>query len=302
MRGVERAKLRAGSGFATSTLRYGQQKESLRSVSVTPISNPTVATGVLVEACVDSVESARAAEAGGAQRIELCENLYEGGTTPSPGLIALARERVQIPVHVLVRPRGGDFIYDEDELRVMLGDIAFCKEVGVAGIVLGALFPDGALDDRSTRLLVEAARPLSVTFHRAFDLVRDPFEALDTLMALGVDRVLTSGGAPTAIEGMETLAALAWRSEGRATIIAGGGITEHNVGRIVTEAGVSEVHVRPTKRRDSQMRFRRESVTLGKPYVPDEYARIVTTADLVKLVVSASADAAAPVPAEPAAD
>ncbi len=272
-------------------------------MSVTPISNPTVATGVLVEACVDSVESACAAEAGGAQRIELCENLYEGGTTPSPGLIALARERVRIPVHVLVRPRGGDFIYDGDEVRVMLGDIAFAKEVGVAGIVLGALFPDGAVDDRSTRLLVEAARPLSVTFHRAFDLVRDPFEALDTLMALGVDRVLTSGGAPTAIEGLETLAALAWRSEGRGAIIAAGGITEHNIARVVAEAGVSEVHVRPTKRRDSQMRFRRESVTLGKPYVPDEYARIVTTADLVRLVVSAAAaDSAPPASAEPAAD
>lgn len=271
-------------------------------MSVTPISNPSVAAGVTVEVCVDSVESARAAEAGGAQRIELCANLYEGGTTPSPGLTATVRERVRIPVHVLVRPRGGDFIYDEDELRVMLGDIAFAKAVGADGIVLGALFQDGAVDDRSTRLLVEAARPLSVTFHRAFDLVRDPFEALDTLMALGVDRVLTSGGAPTAVEGLETLAALAWRSEGRGSIIAAGGITEHNVGRVIAEAGVSEVHVRPTKRRDSQMRFRRESVTLGKPYVPDEYARIVTTADLVKLVLTATAEAMAPQTAEPAAD
>ena len=273
-------------------------------MSVTPISNPSIATGVLVEACVDSVESARAAEAGGAGRVELSENLYEGGTTPSPGLIALARERLRIPVHVLVRPRGGDFIYDDDEVRVMLGDIAFAKAVGVDGVVLGALFPDGSVDDRSTRVLVEAARPLSVTFHRAFDLVRDPFEALDTLMALGVDRVLTSGGAATAADGLETLAALAWRSEGRCTITAAGGITEHNVGRVIMEAGVNEVHVRASKRRDSEMRFRRETVTLGKPYVPDEYARVVTTADLVRLVVKASGEAAAPVAgdAESAAD
>ncbi len=273
-------------------------------MSVTPISNPTLATGVLVEACVDSVESARAAEAGGAGRVELSENLYEGGTTPSPGLIALTRERVKIPIHILVRPRGGDFIYDDDEVRVMLGDIAFAKAVGVDGVVLGALFPDGSVDDRSTRVLVEAARPLSVTFHRAFDLVRDPFEALDTLMALGVDRVLTSGGAATAADGLETLAALAWRSEGRCTITAAGGITEHNVGRVVLEAGVNEVHVRATKRRDSEMRFRRETVTLGKPYVPDEYARVVTTADLVRLVVRASSEAL-PAPggdAESAAD
>ncbi|MHB1864342.1 MAG: copper homeostasis protein CutC [Gemmatimonadaceae bacterium] len=271
-------------------------------MSVTPISNPTIASGVLVEACVDSVESALAAEAGGASRIELSENLYEGGTTPSAGLIALARERVRIPIHVLIRPRGGDFLYDEDEVRVMLGDIALAKEIGVDGIVLGALFPDGSVDDRCTRLLVEASRPLSTTFHRAFDLVRDPFEALDTLVALGVDRVLTSGGAPTAAEGLETLAALAWRSEGRGTITAAGGISDHNVARIVTEAGVSEVHVRASRRRDSLMRFRRESVTLGKPYVPDEYARVVTTADLVRQVVSACAEASAPPTAETAAD
>ena len=272
-------------------------------MSATPISNPTIASGVIVEACVDSVESARAAQAGGAGRIELCDNLYEGGTTPSPGLIALVRERVAIPIHVLVRPRGGDFIYDEDELRVMLGDIAFIKAAGADGVVLGALFPDGAVDDRSTRILIEAARPLSITFHRAFDLVRDPFEALDTLMALGADRVLTSGGAATAVEGLETLAAIAWRSEGRGTIIAGGGITEHNVGRIVNEAGVQEVHVRASKRRDSAMRFRRENVTLGKPYVPDEYARAETTSDLVRLIVSAAVDALAPaIVAESAAD
>jgi copper homeostasis protein len=260
------------------------------------MSNLTGDGGVLVEACVDTVESARAAEAGGAGRLELCDNLYEGGTTPSPGLIAVVRERVNVPVHVLVRPRGGDFIYDDDELRVMLGDIAFAREVGVAGVVLGALFADGAVDDRSTRMLVEASRPLSVTFHRAFDLVRDPFEALDTLMALGVDRVLTSGGGATALEGLETLAALAWRSEGRGTIIAAGGITEHTVGRVVREAGVSEVHVRASKRRDSEMRFRREGVTMGKPYVPDEYARVVTTSELVKLIVDASTEALAPDP------
>lgn len=248
---------------------------------------------MLVEACVDSVESARAAEAGGAGRVELCENLYEGGTTPSAGLVALVRERVGIPVHVLVRPRGGDFIYDDDELGVMLGDIAFAKEVGVSGVVLGALFPDGAVDDRITRVLVEAARPLSVTFHRAFDLVRDPFEALDTLMALGVDNVLTSGGAPTAADGLETLAALAWRSEGRGSIIAAGGITEHSAPRVVAEAGVSQVHVRASKRRDSEMRFRRENVTLGKAYAPDEYTRVVTTPDLVQRIVDALAESPA---------
>ncbi len=258
---------------------------------------------MLVEACVDSVASALAAEAGGAGRIELAQNLYEGGTTPSAGLIALVRERLKIPIHVLVRPRGGDFLYDGDDLRVMLGNIAFAKAAGVDGIVLGALLADGTVDERSTRTLVEAARPLSITFHRAFDLVRDHFEALDTLMALGIDRVLTSGGAATALEGLETLAAIAWRSKGRCTIVAAGGIADHNVGRIVVDAGVQEVHVRASKRCDSAMSFRRESVPMGKPYMPDEYARMVTSADLMWLIVTASTDAIAQRAAsEPAAD
>ena len=170
--------------------------------------------------------------------------------------------------------------------------IGEAKAVGAHGVVLGALFPDGMVDDRCTRLLLEAARPMSVTFHRAFDLVRDPFEALDTLLALGIDRVLTSGGAPTAVEGVETLAALAWRAEGRASILAGGGITEHNVARIIAEAGVTEVHVRAVKRRDSHMHFRSESVILGKAYTPDEYSRTVTTPDLLEVMVATCVHAA----------
>jgi copper homeostasis protein len=263
-------------------------------VSATPSFSPELAggSGVLVEACVDSVESGLAAEAGGAARIELCDNLYEGGTTPSAGMMARVCDRVKIPVQVLIRPRGGDFLYDEDEINVMLGDMAFAKAVGAHGVVLGALFPDGTVDDRCTRLLLEAARPMSVTFHRAFDLVRDPFEALDTLMALGIDRVLTSGGAPTAVEGVETLAALAWRAEGRASILAGGGITEQNVARIIAEAGVHEVHIRAVKRRDSHMHFRSESVVLGKAYAPDEYARAVTTKELIEVMVATCVQAA----------
>ncbi len=259
-----------------------------------PLVDPMPEEGILVEACVDSVESAVAAEAGGAARVELCDNLYEGGTTPSAGMLAVVRERIKIPVHVLIRPRGGDFLYNEDDCRVMLGDIALARELGAAGIVLGALFPDGSVDDRCTRMLIEAARPMSVTFHRAIDLVRDPFEALDTLMALGVDRVLTSGGAPTALEGAETLAALAWRAEGRMAIMAGGGITAANVAQVVGDTGVREVHVRPTRRQESPMRHRRVSVTRGKPYVPAEYARLVTTAAAVAEIVAACVGGGAP--------
>ena len=250
-------------------------------------------SSVRVEACVDSVESALAAEAGGAARIELCDNVYEGGTTPSAGMIARVRSRSRLPVHVMIRPRGGDFLYDEDELGAMLGDIALAKQIGVDGGGLGALFTDGTVDDRATRMLLEAARPLSVTFHRAFDLVRDPFEALDTLMALGIDRVLTSGGASTALEGVETLGAVAWRAEGRTSVVASGGINERNVGRIVSEAGVRAVHVRAVRRRDSHMHFRNDSVILGKSFAPDEYARVSTSRELLETIVAACVQAAA---------
>src|SRR5438876_11441352 len=134
---------------------------------------------MLVEACVDSVTGALAAAAGGAGRLELCTGLVEGGLTPSTGLVAAVRERVAAPVHVLIRPRGGDFLYDADDITVMLRDVAGAKRLGVAGVVLGALTEDGRVDAERTRVLVEAARPMAVTFHRAFDLARDPAEALD---------------------------------------------------------------------------------------------------------------------------
>ncbi|HET9708635.1 MAG TPA: copper homeostasis protein CutC [Gemmatimonadales bacterium] len=183
----------------------------------------------MLEACVDSVESALSAQAGGADRVELCDNLLEGGTTPSAGVIALCCARLRIPVHVLIRPRGGDFVYSDLELDVMRRDIAVARQHGAQGVVFGILLPDGAIDVPRTGALVAAARPLRVTFHRAFDFTADPDQALDDLIALGVDRLLTSGQAATALDGTGILARLVRRAAGRIAIAAGGGLSEENV-------------------------------------------------------------------------
>lgn len=251
-------------------------------------------TDVLVEACVDTVASALAAQAGGAGRIELCANLVEGGTTPSAGTIALARERLGIPLFVIVRPRGGDYLHDADEVEVMRRDVEAVRRLGADGVVIGALTPDGRVDAAVTRVLVEAARPMRVTFHRAFDAARDAAEALETLATLGVDRVLTSGGAASALEGVAALRALVQQAGERLVVLAGGRLTPESVGAVVSASGVREVHVRGAERVESAMRFRRAGVGVAKPYAPDEFARVVTSAEQIRAVVAACARAVAP--------
>lgn len=199
---------------------------------------------VLVEACVDSVTSARQAEAAGARRLELCRNLEVGGTTPDFETLARVREHTRLPLHVLIRPRGGDFHYQRDEAATLLADIAAAASGGADGVVLGAVRPDGRVDSELTRRLVAAARPLNVTFHRAFDHVRDPLEALDSLLELGIERVLTAGHAGTAEAGIPVLQRLLLHARGRLTILAGGGIRAGNAARIVRETGVRELHLR----------------------------------------------------------
>jgi len=201
---------------------------------------------VLIEGCVDSVESAEAAIAGGAGRLELCDFRVTDGITPSTALAETITRRSPVPVHALVRPRGGDFAFppESEELALMLRQIAALKAIGIHGVVSGALTASGAVDREAVERLVRAARPLSFTFHRAFDASADPAEALDTLIALGVDRVLTSGHAATAEAGIPGLAALVRRAAGRIGILPGGGIREHNAARIVRETGVREIHSR----------------------------------------------------------
>ena len=198
----------------------------------------------LIEAAVETLESSLAAERAGVDRIELCDNLSEGGTTPDGGLVAAIVERMRLPVFVLIRPRAGDFVYSESQFDVMIRDIELTRTMGIAGIVTGALDAYGRVDVKRTRSLVKAAGGLPVTFHRAIDSAANLAVALDDAIEAGVSRVLTSGGAPTALEGVEVIAALVLQAQQRVSIIAGGGIRERNVRDVVARTGVHEVHGR----------------------------------------------------------
>lgn len=244
---------------------------------------------MIFEICVDSIEGALAAQAAGAQRIELCDNLVEGGTTPSLGMIQLARQSLRIAVNVIIRPRGGDFVYSDYEMEVMRRDILAAKEAGASGVVIGLLEPDGSVDIERTRALVDAARPMSVTFHRAFDLCRDPGEALEVLCALGIDRILTSGQKNSALDGLDCIAAMVRQAAGRSIVMAGGGVNAGNVAEIIARGGVSEVHFAARKTFASPMRFKKPGCFMGKAYEPDEYLRIETDVERIREVIRAAA-------------
>jgi len=198
----------------------------------------------LIEAAVETLDAALAAERAGADRIELCDNLGEGGTTPDGGLVAAIVEGIRLPVFVLIRPRAGDFVYSASEFDVMIRDIELTRTMGIAGIVTGALDASGRVDVKRTRSLVKAAGGMPVTFHRAIDAAADLPVALNDVIEAGVSRVLTSGGAPSAREGVEVIAALVLQARERVSIIAGGGIREHNVRDVIKRTGVHEVHGR----------------------------------------------------------
>jgi copper homeostasis protein len=199
-------------------------------------------SGILFESCLDSVEAAIASERGGAGRLELCAGLDVAGLTPPIELVQACTAAVTIPVRVMVRPRAGQFIYDRSDVDVMVRTIGKIAAAGASGIVTGALRPNATVDVDAMRRLIDAVGPLPVTFHRAIDATRDLDEALDALMELGVDRVLTSGGASTALEGVETIARLVARAGDRVTIIAGGSVRANNVAEIVRRTGVRDVH------------------------------------------------------------
>ena len=211
-------------------------------------------TGALLEVAANSVASACAAETGGAARIELCSALEVGGLTPSHAAIATTLERLRIPVHVLIRPRAGDFVFDDLECEVMRRDIETCKALGCAGVVLGVLTPEGDVDAARCRALVETARGMSVTFHRAFDYARDPFAALETVISLGCDRLLTSGQAADALAGAPLIHDLIEQSRGRVTIMPGGGITARNIAAVAQATGARELHASAKVRVPGRMR------------------------------------------------
>jgi len=241
---------------------------------------------MITEICLDSVAGVRAAKDAGADRVELCADLMEGGTTPSLGTIRAACKVGGIAVNVIIRPRGGDFLFDGDEFAAMKTDVEAAKAEGADGVVIGLLMPDGTIDVPRTRELIALARPLSVTFHRAFDMTPDPFAALETLIDLGVDRVLTSGQEVTVLEGLPLIADLIERAGDHIIVMPGGGITERNVARIVEAAHPKEIHFVGFETAPSGMRQRREYVFMGGELRPPEYDRQVTTAGAVRAVIN----------------
>jgi copper homeostasis protein len=223
-----------------------------------------MAEQVLIEVCVDSVASAVAAQQGGAARVELCSDLIEGGVTPSAGLIEVVRARVSIGLQIIIRPRGGDFCYPAEDIEIMRRDIAVAKELGADGVVLGVLDADGRVDVDCTRQLVELARPLNVTFHRAFDMSADLFQSLEDVCSTGADRLLTSGGEQKCLQGAETIARLAKSARGRIAIMAGGGIGRHDAAAIIERTGVREIHVGLGTPLPSPIRHHNPRLSMGK--------------------------------------
>ncbi len=228
------------------------------------------------EVCLDSVESALEAQKGGAHRVELCDNLFEGGTTPSAGTIRIAREKLNIGLQVMIRPRGGDFCYSDIEMEVMRQDILTARELGADGVVIGILLPDGRVDKKRSSELISLAGDMNVTFHRAFDMTRDPFEALEDIIDLGCNRILTSGQEATVPEGIDLLRQLVEKAEDRIIIMPGCGITERNMEKVIRGTGASEYHIYLHGAKPSRMKFRPGHIYMGGLLRQPEFSNMVT--------------------------
>jgi copper homeostasis protein len=210
---------------------------------------------MVLEICAFNLSAALAAQRAGADRIELCAGPEEGGVTPSAGLIREARSRLPIPVYPIIRPREGDFLYSEEEFRIMLRDVEYCKQVGCNGVVIGMLQADGSIDQSKCARLVETAYPMGVTFHRAFDRAADPFAALETIIGIGCERILTSGQRPVAMEGAELLRELVREADERIVIMPGSGVRASNIAELAARTGAVEFHTSARVRAASAMEF-----------------------------------------------
>ncbi|MER9867624.1 copper homeostasis protein CutC [Mesorhizobium sp. M0136] len=242
----------------------------------------------LIEICVEGIDGLLAAQAAGADRVELCASLIEGGITPSFGTVRTALELATIPFHVIVRPRGGDFLYSEAEYRSMLADVGALADTGVAGVVIGCLNADGTIDEQRMSQLVKAAGSLNVTCHRAFDMTRDPTEALETLIRCKVGRVLTSGQRDTALEGADLLADLVTQAGDRIIILGCGGLDPENIGKVRRKTGLSEMHFAALKDVPSAMRYRNPRVGMGGTDLDREYRNTVTDGAMVAATIAAA--------------
>ena len=247
-------------------------------------------TAPLIELCVEGIDGFLTAQEAGADRVELCASLMEGGLTPSLATIRAAVKAARIPVHVIIRPRGGDFLYSQAEFETMRDDIAALRAEGVAGVVIGCLTADGRIDEERTNALVEAARPMSVTCHRAFDMTVDAGEALEALIRCGIDRVLTSGQRDTALEGLDMLRQVNEQAGDRIVIMGCGALDAGNIKAVRDGAGLKEMHFAALKTVPSGMSFRNPHVGMGGTEKDREYELTVTDPAAVRATIAAAKD------------
>jgi copper homeostasis protein len=244
--------------------------------------------GLKIEICVEGIDGLVAAQEGGADRVEFCASLVEGGLTPSLGTIREGLRVATIPFHVIIRPRGGDFLYSELEFSSMIEDVKALRGMGVAGVVFGCLTAEGEIDEARMAALVEAAGQMSTTCHRAFDMTCDYREAVEALIRAGVDRVLTSGQRDTAIEGLDILKATSDAAAGRIKVMVCGGLNVGNVARIRRESGADELHFTALKVTSSGMRFRNPNVGMGGTAIEREFEITLTDPDAVRATIAAA--------------
>ena len=243
---------------------------------------------MLFEICVEGIDGVVAAQEGGGDRVELCASLMEGGITPSFGTIRAALKLSYLPIHVILRPRGGDFLYSDAEFATMLDDAREIARLGAAGIVIGCLTADGRIDEDRMKALVAAAQPLSVTCHRAFDMTRDPAEALEALIRCGISRVLTSGQQSRAIDAIPLLKSLNAQAGGRIKIMACGELAPDTIAEVVRETGGEEFHFAALQTIPSTMAYRNDQVGMGGTELDREYSNTVTDPDLVRATITAA--------------
>ena len=241
-----------------------------------------------IEICANSAESAVQAQEGGAYRVELCAGIPEGGTTPSFGEVMMARKQLtSTKLHVIIRPRGGDFLYTKEEQEIMFADIEACRRLGADGVVFGCLTADGEVDMDAMRPMMEAAKGMNVTFHRAFDMCKDPMLALEQIIELGCTRILTSGQEASAEVGIPLLKQLVERAAGRIIIMPGCGVRPKNIRKIAEETGAGEFHFSGRKSVESGMKYRNPRVSMGGTVKIEEYERDITAPELVRAAYDA---------------
>ena len=236
-----------------------------------------------LEICVDTAEGAMAAENGGATRIELCGNLIIGGTTPSTSLLEIVKEKVKIPVHTIIRPRFGDFCYTDLEFEEIKRQVVSMKKYGADGVVIGILKPDGSLDKERMEILISLAKPMNVVLHRAFDVCRDPFEALELAKELGIQAILTSGQKETALEGADLIGELIKKANAEIDIMPGGGIDSNSILGLVKKTNATSYHMSGRVDKESPMIYRKEGVPMGLPIL-SEYALFATNSEEIAKV------------------